>query len=134
MLVRNRMSQNPVTVTLQDTLAAAREKMITGRFRHLPVVQDDALVGILTDRDIRNYVGTEAQTKVWTAMTENPVTVSPVTTVEEVTRLLLQYQIGGLPVVENSKLVGIITTSDVLQAFLDLMGASAADSVRLDLL
>jgi len=134
MLVRDRMSQNPVTVTLQDTLATARAKMIAGQFRHLPVVQDGALVGMLTDRDIRQHIGIEDRTRVWTAMTETPFTVSPVTTVEEATQLLLKYQIGGLPVVEEGRLVGIITTSDVLHAFLDVTGASAAGSVRLDLL
>jgi acetoin utilization protein AcuB len=134
MFVRDRMNKNPVTVTLQDTLAVAHEKMIIGQFRHLPVVQNGNLVGILTDRDLRHHVGTEARTRVGTAMTEEPLTVSPLTTVEAATRLLLRQQIGGLPVVEARKLVGIITTSDVMQAFLDLMGASAEGSVRLDVL
>lgn len=134
MLVRDRMSKNPVTVTLQDTLAAAQEKMISGRLRPLPVVQNGALVGILTDRDIRHHVGIEDRTRVGTAMTENLLTVSPLTTVEEATQLLLKHQIGGLPVVEEDKLVGLITTSDVLQAFLDLTGASTEGNVRLDLL
>jgi acetoin utilization protein AcuB len=133
MLVRDRMHKNPVTVTLQDNLAMAHEKMITGQFRHLPVVYDGHLVGILTDRDLRHYVGIEARTRVGTAMTEDPLTISPMSTVEEAARLLLLRQIGGLPVVEEGKLVGIITTSDVLQAFLDLMGAAVEGSVRLDL-
>jgi acetoin utilization protein AcuB len=133
MLVRDRMHKNPVTVMLQDTLATAHEKMITGQFHHLPVVSDGQVVGILTDRDLRHYVGIEALTRVGTAMTENPLTISPMSTVEETARLLLLQQIGGLPVVEERTLVGIITTSDVLQAFLDLMGATVEGSVRLDL-
>ena len=134
MLVCDCMHKNSVTVTLQDTLATAHEKMITGRFRHLPVVRDGCVIGILTDRDLRHYVGTEAGTPVGTAMTENPLTISPLSTVEEAARLLLLRQIGGLPVVEEGKLVGIITTSDVLQAFLDLTGATGEGSVRLDLM
>jgi acetoin utilization protein AcuB len=133
MLVRDRMHKNPVTVMLQDTLATAHEKMITGQFRHLPVVYEGQVVGILTDRDLRPYVGIEAHTRVGTAMTENPLTLSPMSTVEEAARLLLLGQIGGLPIVEEGKLVGILTTSDVLQAFLDLLGAAVAGSVRLDL-
>src|SRR5213083_1866129 len=116
MLVRNRMTQNPVTVTPQDTLAMAQEKMAVGRFRRLPVVQDGTLVGILTDRDVRRHVGVQARTRVVAAMTESPFTVSPLTTVEEAAQLMLTHQIGGLPVVEDGKLVGIITTSDVMQA------------------
>jgi len=132
MLVRDRMRKSPVTVARQDTLAVAHEKMITGHFRHLPVVCEGQVIGMLTDRDLRLYVGTEAQTRVGVAMTENPLTVSPLSTVEETARLLLQHQISGLSVVEDGTLIGIITTSDVLQAFLDLTGAGVEGSVRID--
>lgn len=134
MLVRHRMTQHPVTVSPQDTLATAQEKMTAGHFRRLPVVHDGALVGILTDRDVRRHVGVEERTRVGAAMTETPLTVSPLTTVEEAVQLMLKHQISGLPVVENGKVAGIITTSDVLQAFLEMTGASTQDSVRIDLL
>ena len=134
MLVRHRMTQHPVTVSPQDTLATAQEKMTAGHFRRLPVVHDGALVGILTDRDVRRHVGVEERTRVRAAMTETPLTVSPLTTVEEAVQLMLKHQISGLPVVENGKVVGIITTSDVLQAFLEMTGASTPGSVRIDLL
>ena len=134
MFVRHRMTQHPVTVSPHDTLATAQEKMTAGRFRRLPVVQDGALVGILTDRDLRRHVGVEERTRVEAAMTESPLTVSPLTTVEEAVQLMLKHQVGGLPVLENGKVVGIITTSDVLRAFLEMIGASTQDSIRLDLL
>ena len=134
MLVRHRMTQHPVTVSPQDTLATAQQKMTTGHFRRLPVVHDGTLVGILTDRDVRRHVGVEERTRVAAAMTETPLTVSPLTTVEEAVQLMLRHQVGGLPVVENGKVVGILTTSDVLQAFLEMTGASIQDSVRIDLL
>jgi len=134
MLVRHRMTQHPVTVSPQDTLATAQEKMTAGHFRRLPIVHDGALVGILTDRDVRRHVGVEERTRVRAAMTETPLTVSPLTTVEEAVQLMLKHQISGLPVVENGKVVGIITTSDVLQAFLEMTGASTPGSVRIDLL
>jgi acetoin utilization protein AcuB len=88
MLVRHRMTRNPMTVTPQDTLATAQEKMSSGHFRRLPVVHDGILVGILTDRDIRRHVGMEERTRVVAAMTESPLTVSPLTPVEEAVHLM----------------------------------------------
>jgi acetoin utilization protein AcuB len=134
MLVRHRMTANPITISPQDTLATAREKMTNGKFRRLPVVQDDTLVGILTDRDILRFIGSEARTRIDGAMTESPLTISPNTPVEEVVRLMRKHQFSGLPVVENGKIVGIITTSDIMQAFLEVSGASVQGSVRIDLL
>jgi acetoin utilization protein AcuB len=133
MLVRHRMTANPVTVTPQDTLATAQEKMEAGRFRRLPVVQESTLVGILTDRDVRRHVGVLERTRVRAAMTESPLTISPLTTVEEAVQLMLKHQIGGLPVLDEGKLVGIITTSDVMHAFLEVTGAATPGSVRIDL-
>jgi acetoin utilization protein AcuB len=67
-------------------------------------------------------------------MTENPLTVSPATTLEEAAQVLLERQIGGLPVVADGRLVGIITASDLLKSFLDVMGASQGGSTRIDLI
>ncbi|MCS6926010.1 MAG: CBS and ACT domain-containing protein [Candidatus Binatia bacterium] len=134
MLVRYCMTRDPVTVGPQDTLAIAQEKMTAGRFRRVLVVQDGVLVGILTDRDIRRHAGVEERTKVQAVMTERPLTVSPLTPVEEAARLMLAHQISGLPVLENGKLIGIITTSDILKAFLELTGAAVAQSIRINLL
>ena len=134
MLVRHRMTQHPATVSPQDTLATAQKKMTAGHFRRVPVVQDGVLVGILTDRDVRRHVGVEERTRVGAAMTETPLTLSPATTVEDAVQLMLKHQISGLPVVENGKVVGVITTSDILRAFLEMTGASAPESVRIDLL
>ncbi len=134
MLVRHRMTPNPTTVSPQDLLATAQEKMTAGHFRRVPVVQNGTLVGILTDRDLRRHVGAEERTRVGAAMNETPLTVSPQTTVEDTVQLMLKHQISGLPVIENGKVVGIITTSNVLHAFLEMTGAATQDSVRLDLL
>jgi len=134
MLVHHRMTHPLVTVSPRDTLATAQEKMTAGHFRRVPVVQDGVLVGILTDRDIRRHVGVEERTRVGAAMTETPLSVSPQMPVEEAVQLMLKHQISGLPVVENGQVVGIITTSDVLRAFLEMTGASTQESVRIDLL
>lgn len=134
MLVRNRMTPNPQTVTPRDTVAVAVDKMQKGRFRRLPVVEAGTVVGILTERDARRHVGMEERTRIEAAMTERPLTVSSNTSIEEAVQLMLKHQIGGLPVVEDGKLVGVITTSDILQAFLEASGATVENSVRVDLL
>lgn len=132
MLVSNRMTKDPVTVSGDDLLIQARLKMQKGGFRRLPVVSDGQLVGVITDRDMREHAGYLDRTKVTTAMSQKPVTVTPATTVETAAQLLLKQKIGGLPVVEKGHLVGIISTSDILQAFLDVMGASEETSTRID--
>ena len=133
MLVRQRMTRNPVTVTPRALLSTAREKMTAGKFRRVPVVQDGVLVGILTDLDLRQYVGVEERTRIEAAMTETPLTVAPTLTLEEATQLMLKHQISGLPVLESGQLVGIITTSDILHAFLELTGATAENSLRVNI-
>lgn len=134
MLVRHHMTPNPVTVGPQEMLVAAQKKMVAGRFRRVPVLQEGTLIGILTDRDIRRHVGTEERTKISAAMTETPLTVSPLTTIEDATQLMLKHQISGLPVLENGKLIGIITTSDILKAFLEMTGALVENSFRVNVL
>jgi acetoin utilization protein AcuB len=128
------MTANPITISPQDTLATAREKMTNGKFRRLPVVQEGVLVGILTDRDILRFVGSEERTRVVGAMTETPLTIPPTMPVEDAVHLMRKHQVSGLPVVEQGKVVGIITTSDILQAFLEVSGAVVQGSVRIDLL
>ena len=134
MLVGNRMTKDPITVTPEDLLIQARLKMQKGGFRRLPVISEGQLVGIITDRDIRQHVGLLDRTEVKAAMSEKPITVTPATTVETAAQILLKEKIGGLAVIEKSRLVGMITTSDILQAFLDVMGASEETSTRIDFL
>jgi len=98
------------------------------------VVQDGGLVGIVTDRDLRQHMGFLERTKVNAAMTEELITVTPEMTLEQAAQLMLKHKIGGLPVVEQGHLVGIITTSDILQAFLNVTGATETGSGRIDLL
>ena len=132
MLVCNRMTKEPVTIGPEAALSQAKERMEAGRFHRVPVVSGGKLVGILTDRDIRAHLTDIEQTKVGSVMTQNVRTVSPSITVEEAAQILLKYQIGGLPVVDQGRLVGIITASDVMKAFLDVMGASEGASTRID--
>jgi len=98
--------------------------MDAGRFRRLPVIENGELVGIITERDIRQHWGYLDSTKVDAAMTANPVTITSRDTAENAARLMLQHKIGGLPVVENGKLIGIVSTSDLLRALLNVVQAA----------
>ena len=70
----------------------------------------------MTDRDIRQHTGYLDQTEAFKAMSEPLITVTPTTDIREAARLLRERKIGALPVVEDGKLVGVITTDDVLEA------------------
>ena len=114
MLISRLMTYGAVTVSSHDSLQTAENLMREGGFRRLPVVDDEKLAGIISDRDIRAHAGYLELTKVSAAMTPDPKTVTPRMSVEDAARLMIEHKIGGLPVVEDGQLVGVITTTDVL--------------------
>ena len=123
MLVRNRMSRPAVTVRqdadFQKALALMQEK----KLRRLPVVDDDGrLVGIVVERDLlvaaMRYL--QSRVEIGDVMTRNVVSVGPDTDLNDVARTMLERKIGGLPVVEDGRLVGIITESDIFKRFVEL--------------
>ena len=119
MQIVNLMTSDPVTIDPHDTLSKAKSIMDAGHFRRVPVLDNGRLVGILTERDLREYTGYLESTRVNAAMRTALVTVTPYNTVEDAARLMLKHKIGGLPIVaDNGTLVGIVTTSDLLRAFL----------------
>lgn len=135
MLVGRRMRTSLITVTKEATLGQARELLHSHRIRHLPVMEGDRLVGILTDRDIRQASPSStagispdrtaaflAQIPVTEAMVRDVRTVSPYTTIEEASRLMIEHKIGCLPVTEADRLVGIITETDILGVLVEVMG------------
>ena len=124
MEIANWMSRSPACIRPNDTLAVAKKLMDAGRFRRLPVVENDKLVGIITERDLRQHWGYLDSTKVDAAMTPDPVTVTARDTAEDAARIMLQHKIGGLPVVDNRKLVGILSTSDLIRALLNVIQAA----------
>ena len=128
MRVADRMTPNPRVVRLGDSLAVARLIMQTERFRHLPVVERKRVLGVITDRDVRQHAAHLDETLVESVMTADPVTVSPDTTVEEAASLMLVRSIGCLPVAQNGGLVGIITTTDLLRALLDIARLHAKET------
>ena len=123
MLVNERMTRNPGYVGSQHTLAAAKALMDMDDIRHVPVVEGGKLVGILTDRDLQNHAGYLDSTLVDAAMVRDPVTAAPEMTVETAALLLITNHVRALPVVDNGHLVGIITTTDLLGALLDVLQA-----------
>lgn len=134
MLVSSRMKKNPVTVSPTDRLADAETRMNSGNFRHLPVVQDGKLVGMLSDADLRAHQGHLGETRVNAVMVTDAFTVAPEAPLEQAAEVLLERKIGGLPVVKDGALVGIITTTDILSAFVELLGVAEENTRRLDVL
>ena len=134
MKVRDRMTTGVITVGLADPIRKAWELVEENQLRRFPVVEGDKLVGIITDRDIRNatassVVLTEKKyhdflldtVKIESVMTPDPATVTPDTPLDEAARMILELKVGGLPVIEQGKLVGIITETDLIKTLVELL-------------
>jgi acetoin utilization protein AcuB len=115
------MTRHPESIGSDDTLERAREMMEAGGFRRLPVTRNGQVVGMLTERDLRQHTGYLESTKVDAAMSGRLISVGPNTTVEDAARLMVKHKIGGLPILDDGKLVGIVTTIDMLSAFIDVI-------------
>lgn len=136
MLVRNWMTRDVITVTPDTSLLKLGKLMRDRNVRRLPVVDAEARVkGIISDRDVRDASPSKATTldmyemhyllaeiKAKDIMTANPLTVKPTDTVEKAAMLMLDNKIGGLPVVDGTKLVGIISDYDVFKALVNITG------------
>ncbi|HWR41145.1 MAG TPA: CBS and ACT domain-containing protein [Patescibacteria group bacterium] len=136
MFVNKKMTKNPVTIPSTTTVADAFDLMRTKKFRRVPVVDNGKLVGIVTDRDLRqvtaspatslsifelNYLLAKMQVK--EVMTKNVVTINVEATVEEAALLMSTHKIGGLVVVDTQQtVVGIITETDIFKCLIDVMG------------
>jgi acetoin utilization protein AcuB len=113
MLVHDRMTTNVVTVNSYDTLATAASRMEAAGVRRLPVVDASEMVGIISAYDLRNWPDGLTLIVVRAAMTRNPVTVSSTDSLEHAVSVARKRQVGGLPVVDHGRLVGIITARDL---------------------
>lgn len=135
MYVKYRMTANPYTVTPDATIAETLDLMRTKKIRRVPVVKNGKLVGIITERKLLEVSPSPAttlsifeinyllsKTKIESVMSKDVVTVTPDTLLEEASLKMREYDIGGLPVVENGKLVGIITETDIFDSFIEIMG------------
>jgi acetoin utilization protein AcuB len=131
MLVVERMTPNPVTITRQTTVAQALEIIERRRLRHLPVLDSgDVLVGIVSEKDLLRAHDADPVEQV---MTPDVITVSEYTALEDAARIMADSKISSLPVMRNGRLVGIITETDLFQVFLELLGARER-GVRLTML
>jgi CBS domain-containing protein/nucleotide-binding universal stress UspA family protein len=111
------MSPSPVTVTPDDSLETARRRMRAARIRHLPVLDGERLVGILSDIDFASYAGEYATTRVATAMTPEPLTIAADAAVSAAARLMLERRVRALPVVEDGRLLGMLSATDILEDY-----------------
>ena len=141
MRVKDRMRRSLVSVAQSDTLDHALMTLRRFNIRHLPVVKGDRVVGIVSDRDVKKATPspfdypTAEEFRAFTSavtvkeiMTKEVITVSPLTPIEEAACLMNQKRIGALPVVQEGRLVGILTETDVLGVMTEMMGATQTAS------
>lgn len=141
MLVKKRMTHDPVVVSPRHSLADALRLTRERRIRHLPVVEDGVLVGIVSDRDVRTALPSPLtepdaervafleRTPVEAVMKRDVDSIGPLDTVEDAAKLMRRRRIGALPVVDaHGRVLGILSESDVLDAFVQILGPANASS------
>ena len=130
MRVRELMTGGPITIGPDTPVFEARQIMLKERIRHLLVLEHDRLVGSITDRDIRLYLPSKATSlSIWEVnyllarlrvsevMSRTVITIGPDREAADAARLMLGHRIGGLPVVDNGLVIGIVTETDIVRAF-----------------
>src|SRR5262245_22090290 len=136
MLIEHVMQKDVVTITSKTSLPEALELVRRRGIRHLPVVDDGTLVGIVSDRDLKAAMASSATTlerhelqylldKVTAAefMTSAVITAGPMLPLQEAARVMVKEKISALPVTEDGRLIGIVTETDILELFVRGMGA-----------
>jgi acetoin utilization protein AcuB len=132
-LVRDWMTQKPITVSPSSPLRDAYWLMIDHKVHRLPVMENERLVGIITLEDLRRAepptgIGLDlvkitdmlSRMTVRQVMTKEPRTIAPDAPLIEAARMMLEHRISALPVIEGNQLVGIIAESDIFRAFVKL--------------
>jgi len=134
-LVKDVMQAHPVTATLETRLPQLVRLLQRRGFRHLPVLDGGKLVGIVSDRDVKQSMASAAsmtegrerdrlldELTAGQIMARTVVTIGPTFGIEEAARLMATRKISALPVTEGDRLMGIVTETDVLQLFVRAMG------------
>ena len=133
MKVKKFMTANPVVVEQNQSIREAKRLLDEHGFRHLPITDNGRVVGILSDRDIVRSVAITESVKticgiegdndvlIQDIMGEHLLCLTPDDNVKDAARIMSQRKIGSLPVVDNGKLVGIITETDILKAFTEML-------------
>jgi acetoin utilization protein AcuB len=145
-LVKDVMQAHPVTATPEARLPQLVRLLARRGFRHLPVLDGGRLVGIISDRDVKQSMASAASTAegrerdrlldeltAGQIMAREVVTIGPMFGVDEAARLMATRKISALPVTEGDRLVGIVTETDVLQLFVRAMGVLEPSS-RVDVI
>ena len=134
MMIREIMTTEVVSVQETDTMLDAAMIFARSSLRHLPVLRDAVLVGVVTERDVKRFTpgllsGVTSEqynlvlesTPISRVMTRDPMTLKPEQEVVEAADIFCTKRFGCLPVVDNGKLVGIVTTSNMLRLMAKIM-------------
>jgi acetoin utilization protein AcuB len=131
MKIEDLMIRDPITISEDTTISEAIACMKTNSIRHLPVVAaDDTLLGFVTLADLKQGLipSMVGDLSLKDLMIKKPITVAADRDIEIAAQLIYKHKIGGLPVVDDGRLVGIITVTDILGAFINMMGLLTASS------
>lgn len=128
--VRDAMTREVVTLGPEASVSEAVTICQGERMRHLPIVEDGRLVGLVSDRDLRSVGANQSaeEVQVRDVMVEELETAHPLDTLDHASRRLHDRKIGCLPIVDEDEVVGIITSSDMLQVLTELMGGFGVGS------
>jgi acetoin utilization protein AcuB len=134
LLVEDLMTRSPLTVEASRSLADAKRLMKQWGVRHLPVMDEGTLVGLISDRDVKlieeHSATSAADIALAGAMSRAPWTVAPSTPLEVAVRHMARHKLGSSVVVENEKVVGILTSNDGLRALADVLANAREPALR----
>ncbi|TKI54393.1 CBS domain-containing protein [Brevibacillus antibioticus] len=138
MRIEEIMRKKIVTIQPSTTIGEALLLLRANRIRHLPVIENDSLVGIVSDRDLRDALPSRLLTHddddtvlhkpVADIMNQQVITAHPLDFIEDAALQLYEHKIGSLPIVEGNRLVGLITESDLFSSLIELFGVNKPSS------
>ncbi|BAH45138.1 CBS and ACT domain-containing protein [Brevibacillus brevis] len=138
MRIEEIMRKKMVTIQPSTTIGEALLLLRANRIRHLPVIENDSLVGIVSDRDLRDALPSRLLTHddddtvlhkpVADIMNQQVITAHPLDFIEDAALQLYEHKIGSLPIVEGNRLVGLITESDLFSSLIELFGVNKPSS------
>ncbi len=132
MLIEEVMRKEVITIHPEKSVLDALQIIRANRIRHLPVTEANDLVGIVSDRDLRDVSPSVLsnedtqllqRTKIKQIMIEDVISVHPLDYLEDAAMLMYQHTIGCLPVIRQKRMIGIVTETDLLRALVELTGA-----------
>ena len=139
-LVKDFMTSEVTSLQESDTLLDAAMIFVRSSFRHVPVLRDKKLVGIITERDVKQFApsllgGTSAEeynqimetTLISRVMTRDPMTLRPDQPIFDAAKIMHDKRVGCLPVVDNGDLAGIVTTTDLIALLIRIMGEKGSN-------